>query len=136
VDLDVEVPGHLSLEETHELASSFEHWVETELEEIVRVETHIEATPAVRDAQGREVTIYYEDVVERIREIVEAQPGVKECHNIRLRRVEGSLYASLHCICPRDMSMVEAHRCSSKVEGQLREELPQVAHFLVPVEPG
>ncbi len=135
VDLDIEMPKDLSLKETHRLATAFERSVGAELRGVGRVETHIEVAPAMPDGQGREVTVRRRDLVERIWEIVEAQDGVSGCHDIRVRQVEGVLYVSLHCTCPGTFSMEEAHRCSSQVEGRLHEGLPQVAHFLVHVEP-
>jgi cation diffusion facilitator family transporter len=135
IDLDLEVPGDRPLQETHELVTAFERAVEAELDGVSRVETHIEVAPPAPDGEGREITSRQGDLVERIRAIVEAQDEVTGCHDIRIREVEGALYASLHCRCPGGFTTEEAHRCSSRVEGRLRQSLPQVEHFLVHVEP-
>lgn len=136
VNLDLELPEVLSLGEAHAVATAFEERLHARLPELARVETHIEVTPAVPGGLGEEVTTYYPDLVERMRGVVEAQDGVTGCHDVHLHRVDGMLYASLHCLCPSTLSMEQAHQRSTQIEGLLRQALPQVAHFLVHVEPG
>lgn len=135
VDLDLEVPAGLSLEQAHQMASHFEDTLRDRLANLAGVTTHIEVTSTEANEQGEDVTAQHGDLVDRVRAITEAQDEVSICHDIRVRRVTDALYVSLHCICPGNMSMAEAHHCSSQVEGHLRAGLPQVAHFLVHVEP-
>jgi len=135
VDLDLEVSGHLSLDEAHQMATAFENRLRMQVEGLAAVETHIEVAPALSDNPGQDVTDTYSDIVEQIRRIAEAQDGVMECHNVRLRQVHDALYVSLHCVCPGEFSIEEAHRCSAQLEGRLRQAFPNVAHFLVHTEP-
>jgi cation diffusion facilitator family transporter len=135
VDLDLEVSGHLSLNEAHQMATVFENQLRMQVEGLAAVETHIEVAPALSDNPGQDVTEAYSDMVEQIRRIAEAQEGVMECHNVRLRQVHDALYVSLHCVCPGELSVDEAHRCSAQLEGRLRQAFPNVAHFLVHTEP-
>ncbi|MCS7179069.1 MAG: cation-efflux pump [Anaerolineae bacterium] len=135
VDLDLEVPGGLSLEEAHRLATRFEERMRTRMANLVSVETHIEAAPSSPGNPGHDVTSAYAGMVEAIRRIAEAQDGVVECHAVRLREVGNTLYASLHCVFPGHLSMEEAHRYSAQVEAHLRRTFPHVAHFLVHTEP-
>lgn len=135
VDLDLEVPQGLSLKEAHQLATAFEGRLRTEVKGLVSVETHIEATPPPSEVLGQDVTNVYPEMVKQIRQIAESLQGVKECHNIRLRQVDNTLYVSLHCLCPQGLSVEEAHRCAQRLETQLRQAFPQVAHFLIHTEP-
>jgi cation diffusion facilitator family transporter len=135
VDLDLEVPGDLSLDEAHRLATQFEETLRTRLDGVADVETHIEVAPAMPDGVGEDVTAQHHDLVGQVRQVVEAQENVTACHDVRVRYVDNDLYVSLHCTCPASLSMDEAHRCSSQVEGRLREALPHVEHFLVHMEP-
>ncbi len=135
VDLDLEVSGHLSLEEAHQMATLFEDRLRAQVDGLASVETHIEVAPAPSDGPGQDVTDAYPEMVEQIRRIAEGHDGIVECHNIRLRRVHDVLYVSLHCVCPGELSMEEAHCCSAQLEGRLRQAFPQVAHFLVHTEP-
>lgn len=135
VDLDLEVSGHLSLEEAHRMATLFEDRLRAQVDGLASVETHIEVAPVPSDEPGQDVTDAYPEMVEQIRRIAEDQDGVTECHNVRLRQVHDALYVSLHCVCPGELSMEEAHRCSAQLEGRLRRAFPQVAHVLVHTEP-
>lgn len=135
VDLDLEVSGHLSLDEAHRMATAFEDRLRAQVEGLAAVETHIEVAPTPLEDPGQDVTERYAGVVEQIRRIAEAQEGVIECHGIRLRQIQDRLYVSLHSVCPREFSVEDAHRCSAQVEMHLRQTVPQVAHVLVHTEP-
>ena len=135
VDLDLEVSGRLSLDEAHRMATAFEDRLRAQVEGLTAVETHIEVAPTPLEDPGQDVTGMYAGMAEEIRRIAEAQDGVIECHDVRLRQVQDGLYVSLHCVCPGEFSMEDAHRCSARVEGRLRQAFPQVAHFLVHTEP-
>lgn len=135
IDLDLEVCGHLSLEEAHRMATRFEDRLRAQVDGLASVETHIEVAPVPSDGSGQDVTDAHPEMVEQIRRIAENHDGIIECHNIRLRRVHDALYVSLHCVCPGELSMEEAHRCSAQLEGRLRQAFPQVAHVLVHTEP-
>ncbi len=135
IDLDLEVSGHLSLEEAHQMATSFEDRLRAHIEGLAAIETHVEVAPAPSDDLGEDVTNMYTGMVEQIRQIAENDDGIMECHNIRLRQVHDALYVSLHCVCPGELSIEEAHRRSAQLEGRLRQAFPQVTHFLVHTEP-
>jgi cation diffusion facilitator family transporter len=136
VDLDLEISGHLSLNEAHQVATVFEERLLARVKGLASVETHIEVAPPLPDDQGQDVTEAHSGMAEEIRRIAEAQEGVIECHDVRLRQIRDGLYVSLHCVCREDLPIEEAHRCSAQVEGRLRQVFPEVTHFLVHVEPG
>ncbi len=135
VDLDLEVCGHLSLEEAHHIATRFEDRLRAQVDGLAAVETHIEVAPVPSDGPGQDVTDVYPEMAERIRRMAEEQEEIVECNHVRLRRVQDALYVSLHCICPGGLSVEEAHRCSAQLEGRLRQAFPQVTHFLIHTEP-
>lgn len=133
VHLDLEVPEGRTLEEAHQQATAFEEALRARMPELASVETHIEVAPEVRE--GREEDISGE-LLDRVRQIVEGWEGVRECHDIRLHRVGEKLYLSLHCVCPADMPVEDAHRCAAQIEGLIRQEFPSLTHVLVHIEPG
>lgn len=135
VDLDLEIRENCPLNEAHQVATAFEERLQARIKNLASVETHIEVAPAPPDDSGQDVTEAYGEMAERIRRIAEAQDGVMECHDVRLRRVRNDLYVSLHCVCSGNLSTEEAHRYSAQVEGRLRRAFPEVTHFLVHMEP-
>lgn len=136
IHLDLEVPEGQTLEEAHQQASAFEEALRARVPGLASVETHIEVAPEVREGQGEDVSEAYRDLLNRVRAIVEAREAVKECHDIHLHRVGDALYLSLHCVCPADMLMEDAHRCAARIEGLIRQEFPSLSHVLVHIEPG
>ncbi len=134
VDLDLEVAGDLSLEEAHRVATQFES-LQRELPQIAGGETHIEVAAVGPQGKGTEVTADYGDLVAQVQAAAEACEDVSHCHDVRVRQVAGDLYVSLHCTCPGDLPMEEAHRRTAQLERRLHEALPEVAHFLVHIEP-
>ena len=61
--------------------------------------------------------------------------GVRSCHKIRTRGLEGEVYADLHILVDPDMSIRLAHEVASEVERAVEEKFPQVREVLVHVEP-
>ncbi len=135
LSLHVEVPGDLSLEQAHQRASDLEETLRRQIATVVEVDTHIETMPTVPVESGEDVTDRQRELVEQVRIAARGQDGLNECHDIRVWQVQQSTYVSLHCTCPADLSMEQAHRCSTALERRLQQALPQVAHFLVHVEP-
>ncbi len=136
VQLDLEIPGGRTLEEAHQEASAFEEALRARVADLAAVETHIEVSPSVWESGGEDVTRSEENLLARIREVAEGQEGVLECHDLRLRRIGDVLYLSLHCVCPAEIPMEEAHRCAAQVESRIRQEFPFLAHVLIHTEPG
>ena len=61
--------------------------------------------------------------------------GVRGCHRIRSRGTELAAHVDLHLLVPDDVSLLEAHEISHRVEAALRERLPQVMDVTIHVEP-
>ncbi|RME36770.1 MAG: cation-efflux pump [Thermoflexia bacterium] len=136
VHLDLEVPGRWTLKEAHRKASAFEEALRERVPEVAGVETHIEVAPAIQEGPGIDVTDAHRELLDRVREIVESRDGVVGCHDLHLRQVGDGLYLSLHCVCPPEMPMEEAHCCAAQVEGIIRREFPFLTHVLIHTEPG
>jgi len=135
IEMDVEVPEGLSLEEAHHLATKLEQALAARLGEKAEVTTHIEVAPGLPARPGEDVTAEQGALVKRVHAVAEAQQGLERCHDVRIRQVDGDLYVSLHCVCPPEAPIEEVHRLASELERRLHEALPEVAHFLLHVEP-
>ncbi len=129
IDLDLEVEASLSLREAHRLATDFEESLTSSIAGVSEVETHIEGAPAPPSVSGTDVTPQQAELTRKV------QAALTRCHDIRVRQVEGNLYVTLHCLCVAELSVKEAHRLASELEGRLHETLPHVAHFLIHIEP-
>ena len=70
-----------------------------------------------------------------IDEIVRKVPGVKDVHKIRTRGTEGEIYVDLHVLVSPEMTVLEAHDLSEKVEKNIKELFPGVIEALIHIEP-
>ena len=54
--------------------------------------------------------------VEHVKEIVEALPGVVDCHNVRIRTAGPSLFVDVHVLVDGKQSLEEAHALTEEIE--------------------
>ena len=61
--------------------------------------------------------------------------GVRSCHHIRTRGMEGEVYADLHVLVDPQMTILAAHEVAEAVEVAIRQKFSQVQEVLVHLEP-
>ncbi len=64
-------------------------------------------------------------VAERIKETVEAIPGVIDCHAIRVRHSGPHLFVDIHVHLDGDQTLRQAHELSDRIEERLKEDLAE-----------
>jgi cation diffusion facilitator family transporter len=64
------------------------------------------------------------DMVEQIKAIVESVPGVINCHNLRVRYSGPTLFVDAHILVNPNLSIVEAHDLTEKVEARIHTLAP------------
>ncbi|MFY0578470.1 cation diffusion facilitator family transporter [Cystobacter fuscus] len=62
-------------------------------------------------------------------------PGVRSCHDVRSRGMEGTVYVDLKIEVDPQMSTARAHELADAVEARLQAEFPEVVDVVVHVEP-
>jgi cation diffusion facilitator family transporter len=134
VDLHLEVDDHLSLEQAHEMASRIEADLRSDMTEIDRVYVHLESR-GTGLGEGRDVTQEEGDLVEKVQRLTDDIAGSSRCHNVLLRRQGERLSISLHCHLDKDLSIIEIHEITTRIETQLRERIPGVDRCVVHAEP-
>jgi len=71
----------------------------------------------------------------KIAEIVAAVPGVRDCHNLRMRWSGTVLFIDLHVLVDGRQSLAEAHALTEQIEAAIQEIAPE-ADITVHPEPG
>jgi cation diffusion facilitator family transporter len=66
-----------------------------------------------------------EGMEERILAAVEAVPGVRNCHNLRMRYSGPVLFIDLHVLVDGEQSLAKAHQLTETVEQAIQELAPQ-----------
>jgi divalent metal cation (Fe/Co/Zn/Cd) transporter len=134
VDLHVEVPPDLTLQEAHGLASQLEDALREELSYVAEVHTHIEPI-AVSVAQAALAPGEDERLRAQIVEVVHSVPGLYDCHKLHIRPAPDGYDVVLHCLADASLPVAEAHRLADLAEKQLYVQVPEVGQVLIHVEP-
>jgi len=129
VALHIKLPGDLSLEDAHAVASEVEGAISIALPEAVSVQTHLEP---LREAAAGERTAPPDEqaVLSIVRELTGEPP-----REVRLVRTDEGLlvFVTLH-VAP-ERTLAEAHALASEVEERIREQRPEIADVVVHTEP-
>jgi len=129
VGLHIKLPGDLSLQEAHAVASEVEAAISAELPEVVTVQTHLE--PLREAASGRRSAPPHEAVLLSIvRDVTGRAP-----REVRLVDTDEGLLVFVTLSVDADRTLAEAHALASDVEERIRERLPQIADVVVHTEP-
>ena len=133
VALHLKLPGELSLEDAHDVASQVELAIGKSVPEVVSVQTHLE--PLREPGAGRTPR---ESDVERdalvVERIVREQTGASP-RELRFLQTEDGLVAFLTLALDPECALAEAHAQASEVEEDIRRALPQLADVSVHTEP-
>jgi cation diffusion facilitator family transporter len=133
VSLHLKLPGDLTLEQAHEVATAVEEAIVDSVPEVDDVQTHLEplAEPeAGRAAAGARVDRSREAVVEAVREATGAPP-----RELRFLRTREGLVAFLKLGLDPTSPLSDAHARASQVEERVREVVPEIADVIVHTEP-
>jgi cation diffusion facilitator family transporter len=129
VGLHLKLPGELSLEEAHAVASDVEDAISGALPEVVAVQTHLE--PLRETAAGRRTAPPDEQaVIAAVRDVTGESP-----REVRLVRTDEGLLVFVTLRVPAEQTLADAHALASEVEERIRERRPEIADVVVHTEP-
>jgi cation diffusion facilitator family transporter len=133
VSLHIKLPGSLTLEEAHVVASDVERAIGVAAPEVSSVRTHLE--PLAEAALGREPAALDAardaEVVNRI--VLEATGRAPR--ELRFLRTDEGLVAFLTLALDPESELADAHARASKVEEEIRRALGEVSDVIVHTEP-
>jgi cation diffusion facilitator family transporter len=129
VGLHLKLPGELSLEEAHAVASDVEDAISGALPEVVAVQTHLE--PLRETAAGRRTAPPDEQaVIAAVRDVTGEPP-----RDVRLVRTDEGLLVFVTLRVAPEQTLADAHALASEVEERIREQRPEIADVVVHTEP-
>jgi cation diffusion facilitator family transporter len=129
VGLHLKLPGELSLEHAHAVASEVEDAIAAALPEVVAVQTHLE--PLRETAAGERTAPPDEQAIAAIAREVTGEPP----RDVRLVRTDEGLLIFVTLRVAPERTLAEAHALASAVEERIREHLPEIADVVVHTEP-
>ena len=134
VDLHLEVDDHLSLQQAHEMASHIEKDLRQDMSEIEQVYIHLESR-GTGIGDGLDVTPRESELVERVKRLTDEIAGPSRCHNVRVLRHGEKMSVSLHCRFEKDLSIIQIHDLTSRIEEGLKKNIPELDRCVVHAEP-
>ena len=135
VSLDLEVDGRIAQGEAHRLASELEAAIRDEFGANIEVETHIEPLE-VRELAGEDVEDERSQAVSDalIRHAAQV-PGLRDIHDVRVRRTETGLVVNYHCHANPARAVGDVHRDVDALDRQLKREFPAIVRIVGHAEP-
>ncbi|MGQ9501740.1 MAG: cation diffusion facilitator family transporter [Anaerolineae bacterium] len=136
VELHLEVPDHLSVEQAHALVSDFEVALQRARPEVGHVVTHIEpvderTTTKMSQASAKDIARVFQALEEWQGQ---SSPRCRP-HDVHVHRSEDELIVTLHCSVGAETPMVDAHIIAEQAEQVLRRQLPDLGRIVIHVEP-
>ena len=131
--LHLKLPGDLTLDAAHDIATDVERAIRRAAPEVVRVQSHIE--PLADEAAGRPVA-GTDLAAERdaVLAVVTALTG-RPPRDLRFRETDQGLIAFLTLEMPRDTTLDHAHGRASEIEQRVRAAHPEIVDVVIHTEP-
>ena len=134
LDMHVEVPADLTLEEAHAIVSRFEQRLLLILPELAYVVTHIEPAYGLQACADRDEGGH--SLAQRALRIATELFPDNQWHDLNIRvEPDGSYSLSMHCRVDGSLPLQEAHRLAERVETRMRSELPALGRVTIHTEP-
>src|SRR5690242_11308839 len=145
VEMHLEVEEHLSLREAHRQATDLEEEIRklpslagTGGEKRVLVNIHIEplgAHIATVDRSSGNLRGLAQDVEAFVNGLRGEFHGLKDCHDVRVQKVERRVQLSCHCAMEGNLPITVVHDATARLEDRVKERFPQISRVTIHPEP-
>jgi len=121
-DITISLRGDTSFDKAHEISNSVERNIKNKI-------------------PNASITIHFEpnwkDVPldTKILDIVKNVEGVKDVHNVSTHKTKGKTFSDLHVMVDKEINLSSAHKISEIVEQKIQENIPEIAHSTIHLEP-
>lgn len=75
------------------------------------------------------------ETIAEIKKVIEAQPQIKDWHNLRTRTVSREIFIDMHILVDPNLDVVSAHNVAESLELSLHKQLKRPVNITVHVEP-
>ena len=131
VSLHLKLPGELSLEDAHSVATEVERAIVESVPEVDEVRTHLEPIAEAEEGRSVDEAAAGRELVERI---VQETTGQRP-RELRFLNTDRGLLAYLTLGLDASTPLAEAHARASEIEERIRQEQPEIADVVVHTEP-
>jgi len=135
ISYDLELPGHLTVFEAHEIATHLEKEIQSEIGTEIELNTHIDSCTIEEKASSKISEEKTLQITKIINETISNVGIIKEAHNILIREIGGKLFVTLHCYANNDETIERSHQAASNMEAILMQKISGLQQVVIHVEP-
>jgi len=122
VDITISLRGDTSFDKAHEISNSVERNIKNKMSNAA-ITIHFE--PNWKDVP----------LDAKILDVAKSVDGVKDVHNVSTHKTKGKTYSDLHVMVNKDINLLLAHKISEIVEQKIHENIPEIEHATIHLEP-
>ena len=121
-DVTISLRGDASFDKAHEISSNVERNIKNRISNAT-ITIHFE--PNWKDVP----------LDAKILDIAKSVDGVKGVHNVITHKTKGKTYSNLHVMVDKDSNLLSAHKISEIIEQKIQENIPEIEHATIHLEP-
>jgi len=121
-DITISLRGDTSFDKAHEISNSVERNIKNKISNAA-ITIHFE--PNWKDVP----------LDAKILDIAKSVDGVKDVHNVSTHKTKGKTFSDLHVMVDKEINLSSAHKISEIVEQKIHENIPEIAHSTIHLEP-
>lgn len=121
-DATITLRGDTSFDRAHEISSIVENNIKNKIPNVA-ITIHFEP-----DRKSVPINV-------KISDLAKSTEGVKEVHNIITHKTKGKTYSNLHVMVDREINLYSAHKISEAIERKIQENIPEIEHVTIHLEP-
>ena len=122
VDITISLRGDTSFDKAHEISNYVERNIKNKISNAA-ITIHFE--PNWKDVP----------LDAKILDVAKSVDGVKDVHNVSTHKTKGKTYSDLHVMVNKDINLLLAHKISEIVEQKIHENIPEIEHSTIHLEP-
>ncbi len=135
ISFDVELDGHMTLGNAHEIVSGLESEIGRELGPGIEVETHIEPLEP-RPLQGHDAPpAARAEIARALAKMVSGTGPIRDVHGIRVRATPDGLVVNYHCRVSPYLSVDEVHEYVDELDREMRAAFTGIVKIVGHAEP-
>ena len=121
-DITISLRGDTSFDRAHEISDNVEDNIKNKI-------------------PNSEITIHFEPNWRsvpwdgKIIDTAKKVKGVRGVHNVNTHESKGKMFSDLHVMVDRDINLSEAHKISEIIEQKIQENIPEIEHVTIHLEP-
>ena len=134
LELHLEMPESLTLEEAHRQATAFENDVRTSVPGMTRIVSHLEPVgdnTAIVQAEPADPA----PILAAVDDFFHGDAQAVQLHNVKVQLADGQTQVSFHCRLDPRMSIGDAHDLTVGLENHIRANVANVGRVVIHVEP-